>query len=114
MKNSFFSQSWPVSVLVGLLFTFELLLLTYWRNKFGVLFSPVLFLFSSVALSWVCFRSQLDLPFPDFKPLKNRFSKFSLAAVVAFAGGVFLIEELWIIIRNFEIHSRISDILPAL
>ncbi|MFC5270802.1 hypothetical protein [Adhaeribacter terreus] len=116
MKNNFISQRWQATTLICALFTFELLLITYWRNKFGVLVSPVLFLFFSVALSVACFKIQLDRPImPALQHYKaNLVPKIILTAIIAFTTGLIFIKELKIIIANFAIDPKFSDIIPAL
>ncbi|MBK0404210.1 hypothetical protein I5M27_14535 [Adhaeribacter sp. BT258] len=116
MKNNFISQPWQATTLICALFTFELLLITYWRNKFGVLLSPVLFLFFSVALSIACFKIQLDRPVaPLLQYYKSNFTaKIALTAIVAFTTGLIFIKELKIIIASFAIDPKFSDVIPAL
>lgn len=113
MKNNFISRPWQATALICALFTFELLLLTYWRNKFGVLLSPVLFLFSSVALAVACFKTQLDRPaLPHYKTSLG--AKFFLTALVGFVTGLVFLKELKIIIATFAIDPSFSDVIPAL
>lgn len=116
MKKSFIARPWEATTLIGGLFILEVLLLTYWRNNFGVLLSPVLFLFFSVALCAACFKVQLDSDGSGLLPAAkaNRLAKFLLLAIAATVTATVIYEELKIIVANFPIDPKFSDVIPAL